>query len=262
LSGVSASFRFLFFSVHKLTNRDTSWLISKRKQKEPEFPPPDAIQKLEAHVEALLTLTMRATARFFFLRPMLTDQVLHDRINGERTVAAFEGLRNWLYWGLVLELSKICSDDDNRSPSIIRVTEKLKNVHLRKQLEDKWVKQNREPGEDEEPLRVQFNREYSDYLCLANKTLSTHSVGGYKDIRDKLIAHNELRWSGSRYDFYDVKDAGLTIGDERRLLETLQELAHQLLRIVRGVDFTWETALHNDKKRARDFWGLADQCGN
>src|SRR6267378_2707342 len=59
---------------------------------------------------------------------MLANQKLHDRINKEGNAHAFERLRLWLYWSLVQQLSNICSDTDDRSPSIARVTEKLKKI--------------------------------------------------------------------------------------------------------------------------------------
>jgi hypothetical protein len=217
----------------------------------------ERIAKLEAEVEALFDLTLRAYARFIFLRPMLTNQELHDRIGKQAKAIGFQQLRSWLYWGLVQELAKICSDKDPRSPSIMRLTQKLRNVELRKRLEAKCLKNNREMGE--EPIRVSFNEAYEDFQKRAEEMLSSHSVGGYKTIRDKLISHNELRvsrQSTTGYDFFDVKESKLKYGDERRLLETLQVLTDHLLLVVRNVDFSWESFFRNEKQVARDFWEL------
>ena len=138
-----------------------------------------------AKLEALFDLMTRAYQRFSFLRTMMTDQELHDRINKEKKVIGFERLRLWLYWSLVQQLSNICSDRDDRSPSIATVTEKLKNDQLRKQLEEKSVKKNREMGEAE--IRADFNRVYSDYVRRAEEMLSSRSVGGYKKIATSLF---------------------------------------------------------------------------
>jgi hypothetical protein len=70
------------------------------------------VEQLEAEVEALLDLAMRASQRYAFLRPMMTDQELHDQINKEEKAHGFNRLRNWLYWSLVQQLSNICSDRD------------------------------------------------------------------------------------------------------------------------------------------------------
>ena len=214
----------------------------------------EQIKKLEAEVEALQTLTILAYQRFIFLRPMLANQELLDRINREGKVRAFEQLRYWLYWGLVQQLSNICSDRDERSPSITTVTRKLKDdVHLRKQLEKNYVKKDRE-------LEEEFNRVYSEYLQRAEEMLSSRSVGGYKTIRDKLVSHNELRQSPQSptgYDFYDIKHAKVKIGDERKLLETLQVLVTDLLLIVKTVDSSdWDSIFQHEEEVARNYWEL------
>jgi hypothetical protein len=205
-------------------------------------------------------LAIGAYQRFFFLRPMLANQELLNRINREGKISAFKQLRYWLYWGLVQQLSNICSDRDKRSPSITTVTRKLKDdVHLRKQLENKWVKNIREF--EEAQVRADFERAYSDYLQNAEEMLSSRSVGGYKKIRDKLVSHNDL-WqsplSPTGYDFYDVKDANVTIGDERKLLETLQVLVNGLLLIVKNVESSsWDEIFQQEEEVARKYWELS-----
>jgi AbiU2 len=213
----------------------------------------DQTKKLEAEVEALQTLTIRAYQRFIFLRPMLANQELQNRINGEGKVRAFEQLRYWLYWGLVQQLSNICSDRDERSPSITTVTRKLKDdVNLRKQLEKKWVKNGATPAD--------FDHTYSDYLQRAEEVLSSRSVGGYKKIRNKLVSHNALGrspMSPTGYDFYNLKDANVTIGDERRLLETLEALVNSLLLIVKNVHSTLDSIVQQEEEVARKYWELS-----
>jgi hypothetical protein len=130
----------------------------------------------------------------------------------------------------------------------------LKDGQLRAQLEEKCLK-NRLLGEAE--VRADFNRAYSCYLQRAEEMLASPSVGGYKQIRDKLISHNELRRKSNGYDFYDVEDADVKFGDERKLLETLQVLLNDLLLIVRNTSNTWENFRDDFEKIARDFWGIS-----
>lgn len=217
----------------------------------------EGIAKLEGEVEALFDLILRAHARFILLRPMMSNQDLLDRIAKEAKAVGFRQLRNWLYWALVHELAKVCSDKDPRSPSIARVTRKLRDAELRKQLEANCLKNNREMGE--EPVRASFNEAYEDFQKRAEEVLSSQSVGGYKKIRDKLISHNELRLSPESrtgYDFFEVKHARVKYGDERKLLETLKVLIDDLLLIVRNVDFSWDSFFRNEEQVARDFWDL------
>jgi hypothetical protein len=217
------------------------------------------IAKLEAEADYLLDLTIRAYQRFSFLRPMLGDEKLHERINKEGKARGFNRLRLWLYWSLVQQLSNICSDKDKRSPSIATMTEKLKDdqlqpdlpamkgpgvAPLRTQLEEKCLT-NRLLEEAE--VRADFNQTYDDYLRRADEMLSSRAVGGYKKVRNKLISHNDPR--------FDVKDAKLKFGDERILLETLQVLTKQLLLIVRNTDFSWQSVLQREADIAQEFWG-------
>ena len=210
------------------------------------------IEKLEVEVEALWQLTMHACGRFAFLKPMMRNKVLLRRIRREQRGEGFARVRNWLLWGLVLELHKISSDDDKRTPSIKTITLKLKDAGLRTQLEDTYAKGNRDV--EEAVLRAEFNRLYSKYLRRAKAMLSSQSVRGYRTIRHTRIAHNQLQKSGS--DFFDIKDAKVKFGDERRLLSKLQGLVKLLLLIVRRVDFDWGTAVRIEEKAARKFWQL------
>jgi hypothetical protein len=212
------------------------------------------VEKLEAEVEALFSLTTRAYSRFLFLRPMLASEKLTKRFGEQRKGVAFNRLRQWLYWSLVQELSKICSDNDSRSPSIAAITRKLKDSEVRSHLQQKCVTKNREMGE--ERVRTDFNASYDHYLQHADELLSSHSVGGYKTVRDKLISHNELRRSATGYDFFDVRDAKLKYGDERKMLETLAQLIEDLELVVRNVSFDWSSWFRNEKKFVGDFWDV------
>ena len=80
-------------------------------------------------------------------------------------------------------------------------------------------------------------------------------AGGYRTIRNKLIAHNELRKDGQ---FHDVKDERLKYGDERALLKTLRELVTDLALIVQNTDVesAWNTSGQWDDEIASTFWAL------
>jgi AbiU2 len=218
----------------------------------------DAIKKLESQVEALFTLTLNAFGRFRFLRPMLDNRKLLDRIEQENKADGFNRLRNWLYWALVLELAKLCHDNgkQKRAPSIYAIREKLKNPELVQALEDKDAKNNREMAESAE-LRKEFRTICTRFCENADRMLSEAVAGGYKTIRDKLIAHNELRKDGK---FHEVKDEKLKYGDERKLLTTISELVTDLELLVRNTDVqsVWSSTVRFDQEMVCDFWDLND----
>jgi hypothetical protein len=216
----------------------------------------DTIAKLESQIEALQSLTLSAFERFWFLQPMLDDRQLLDRIEQQNKGAGLNQLRNWLYWSLVLELAKLCHDNDKqkRPPSIYAVREKLSDPVLVQALEDKYAKSNREMA-DADALRAEFRTIYARFCERADRMLSEHVAGSYKTIRDKLIAHNELRKDGQ---FHDVKAEGLKYGDEHALLKTLQELVTELMLLVRNTDIqsVWSSCLLYYRDIVSDFWSL------
>src|SRR6266404_577622 len=181
----------------------------------------EKIAKLEAEVDSLLELTIRANDRYIFLRPMLANRHLNDRVDATRQGRGFDRLRNWLYWALVQELIKICSDNDPRTPCIAKMRAALRDAVTLKALEDKYSKNNREMA-DEAELRSEFQRIYRHFEQCSDEILLSNTAAGYKTIRDKLISHNELRKTVEGYSFFDVKVAKIKYGDERLLLETVR----------------------------------------
>ncbi|HEY1768885.1 MAG TPA: hypothetical protein VGG02_01350 [Chthoniobacterales bacterium] len=215
-----------------------------------------AVAKLEAQVDALEELTLRAFNRYLFLAPMLTSGELASRMNDERNGNLFVQLRGWLYWGLVQELAKICLDRDEKSPCISSIRSNLADTPgLLNFLEQKYTNNIHGIGSVEE-LRCEFQREYGKFDTKAQQLLESNVVGGYKTIRDKLISHNELRKQGERYQFHDVAEENLKYGDERQVLETLRELVILLLLLVKNADTNWDSYLNTTENLVRRFWRI------
>jgi hypothetical protein len=66
----------------------------------------ERVAKLEGQVNSLLNLLIRAYAKFLFLRPMMVNDQLNQRISSQERGVCFKQLRNWLYWDFILELVK------------------------------------------------------------------------------------------------------------------------------------------------------------
>lgn len=216
----------------------------------------DTIHKLKAHVDALEDLTLRAFNRYLFLKPMLTSEPLIARINGENNSDYFERLRGWLYWGLVQELAKICRDKDQKSPSVSAIQRKLVEVPgLLTALEEKYIANPNGIGSEIE-RRSDFKLTYREFDRKATELLESNAVSGYKTIRDKLISHNELRKQKTDYEFHQVQENRLKYGDERVVLETLEELTRALLLLVSNVDTNWDSYLSSTESLTRRFWHI------
>jgi hypothetical protein len=121
----------------------------------------EQIAKLEGEVEALFELILRAHARFIFLRPLMSNKDLLNRIAKEAKGVGFRRLRNWLYWALVHELAKICSDATTRSRMEPRGRERHRWAKPRGRME-LWEKrhrrQSREGSGEEAGTRPSFKQ--------------------------------------------------------------------------------------------------------
>jgi hypothetical protein len=215
----------------------------------------ETIAKLESEVDSLLTLTLTAYERFLFLRPMMVHKGLNERIESEGKRLGFERLRNWLYWALVQELIKICSDNDRRTPCIANFRKQLRDKKTLSGLEDKYSTNNKAMF-SEEDLRSEFRSIYSGFQQRSDEMLSSNATSGYKKIRDKLISHNELQKSESGYSFFDVRLTGIKFGDEWRLLQTVRSLVDDLMSLIRNTDFGWQRSLDPATKIVCHYWQI------
>lgn len=107
-----------------------------------------------------------------------------------------------------------------------------------------------------EVLRSEFRAAYTEFDQKAKQLLESNTVVGFKTIRDKLISHNELRQEKGTYQFHQVQSSNLKYGDERKVLEILQELTITLLLLMKTVDTNWDSYLTTAESLAWRFWDL------
>ena len=228
------------------------------------------IVKLAEQTESLFVLLLRAYAQYLFLRPMMVDVELIARHGAAGKRSGFEGLRLVLYWAFILELVKICDDSDPRTPSISRLMKELENPQLLALLEDRRSRHTLPPiegetvgyrrlrqAEEDEFWRHRFRETHSRLVARAGALLSSPALAGFKTVRDKLVAHNELRQNpDGRYALYDIGNLNLKFGDERALLEQAREVVDGLNSVVRGVSFSWESFFEPEERDIRQFWEL------
>jgi len=231
------------------------------------------IDKLEGHVKALLTLLIQAYSQFLFLRPMLGNLSLITRIGIEGKAAGFERLREILYWSFIQELIKVCDDADDRTPSIRRILEELSDPQTLGAVENKYVQMlprirlvngvvhDTYGPHEEEQGKKHFASLYSRVTKNTEELLGSLAFKSFRDVRHKLIAHNELRKTEDGYDFFDITPLKITYGQERILLEKAREVIDDLNSIVRNASFDWDSLLTSEHKDACDYWGIECNIG-
>lgn len=229
----------------------------------------DTIAKLEAEVQSLLGLLTRAYAQFLFLRPMMVNERLIKRIGSQEKGVGFRQLREWLYWGFIQEIVKLCQDLDARTPSIRKLRNALEDDSTLQALKEKYSRRsppqiegldqpviNQLQKQEESELRSAFDETYRRFRKSSGELLSSHALAGYKTIRNKLIAHNELCESDAGYSFFDIKVLNLKYGQERHLLEAAKEIFDDLDSLVRNASFSWDSFFEQETRDVCKFWDI------
>jgi hypothetical protein len=229
---------------------------------------------LPDQVDLLFGLFLRTYALYLYLRPMLVNSQLIAHYGTPKRRAGFEELRNALYWTFILELIKICDDPDTRTSSIVQIRNALRNPDVVVGLENKAspLRLPKLPTESSEMwkilaeaeatgMRERFRRTLTQTIDAADKLLNSAALKGYRAIRNKRIAHNELvRDELGVYGFFAIDDLKLKYGDERVLLELTREVMDGLNSIIRGTSFTWSSFFEPEERDVRGFWGI-DEIG-
>jgi HEPN superfamily AbiU2-like protein len=228
----------------------------------------ERIVELQAHVESLQDSLLRAYEKFLFLRPMIVNEGLNQRISAEGRGVCFQQLRDWLCWDFILELVKICDDSYETTPSIRQLKKALADTETLRALKEKY---SRPPallkGMDEQTaqylqkrevqeLQSAFDDVYARFQKHADELLSSSARAGYRTIRNRLIAHNELLKTDAGYDSFDIKELGLKLGQERKLLEAVRKIVDDLDLLVRNASFDWKSFFQIHEKNVCIFWKI------
>ncbi len=200
---------------------------------------------------------------------MMVNDRLIERIESEGRGPGFSQLRNWLYWDFIQELLKICDDTDHRAPSIRQLKRELDDTETLRILKEKYSRriwphihgEKRQIAQyfqkrEEFELGSAFDDTYRRFKHNSAELLASKALAGYRTIRHKLIAHNELRKSIAGYTFLDLKDLKLKYGQERKLLEMTQSVVDDLDLLVRNSFFVWDSFFEQEKKKVCKFWEI------
>ena len=228
------------------------------------------ITKIEAHTENLLNLFLGAHTVLAILRPMNIDQELVSRFSRENRSAGFDAIRHVLYWNLIQELVKIVADKSDHAPSIHNLRTHLAVPEIKARLEDKysvWAS----PGKESDPPDVKefwkhrneqselerrevFNSTYKRAMKESAELLDSTALAGMKEVRNKLLAHNELKLQNGCYRFIDIQGYGLKYGDEKVLLEEATRVFDSFFVLVNHASFEWDRSKEGMEQDAKLFW--------
>lgn len=110
--------------------------------------------------------------------------------------------------------------------------------------------------EEQLVLHNEFDETLRTFGNASDSLLASDALAGYKTIRDKLIAHNELCHTSERYGFFDITVLKLKYGQERELLEQAREIVDAIELLVRTCSFAWDSFVEREIADVCTFWNI------
>lgn len=213
---------------------------------------------------------MAAHAQYAILRPMMCDQKLLMQIGHSDKKIGFDTIRFALYWNLVQQLVMIVADEGDRVPSIHNFRRHFEDSQVKRLLKEKFsvwpspasdscpdelaMLLKREEQEDEKKRRALFDFLYDKVMKESTALLDCNATLGMKSIRDKLLAHNELKFRSGTYRFVEPKDFGLKYGDEVEVLEKATLVFDDFFVLTTQTYFDWNEFKSITARDAKQFW--------
>ena len=228
---------------------------------------------LEGHAEHLLDGLLWLKKKHTIFRPMMDKQLRTWRGSGKQW-PGFITIHMTLFFSCALDIANLGLDDDERTPSIAKIVNKLKkNITVRQELRRRYAV-TVFPVIDEEQKdqahmaiihdleqqwaaewEARFDEEYEQLLSLWKKLKGSRPLKAFKEIRDKLAAHTDLVYVDGVYKpLLDIGTLGLTWGDTTMTIHQMKKIIELINRLVRRAGFDWDSLEEQNYQAATAFW--------
>jgi AbiU2 len=231
------------------------------------------LSDLKAEIELLSTLLESAYIDYLFLRPVMSDAGLKNRMEKEGKLEGFNQIGEALYWWFIQQLVKIWDDRDSqdRHVSIRKILRNIADYRIVQQLEDRHARWMMPHGElpdpetfnsikkrEQQEQRDEFRSRLDRVLSKGAALLTSEPLQAYRRVRNKLIAHTEVHKGEAQLKRYPIENLRLKFGTERELLRNTIRIVHELQSLVCGVDFSWESLRSLYEPDVAAFWEVAE----
>lgn len=233
----------------------------------------DQIRRLDAHASHLLNGFLDLRAKYALLKPMLLDKDLAERTRGDR-VRGFILLRHTLFLSCAQDVAKLCTDTDNRTPSVNKIVDALEDEALRSRLREmfsvrepnQWDNQNNEDDphiraslaefdrRDEEERRTQYDNLHVELTQEWNELSSSEAFQSFRVIRNKVSAHMEIRLVDNEYRAQDIEQLGISFSDLGDTIDSMESIVELIGLTVRSCNFAWDSYHTQMTTMADAFW--------
>jgi AbiU2 len=211
----------------------------------------ERIQKNEAHMGHLLDTFLQLREAYALLDPMLFEQKVVETFGWGKKARGFQVIRASLSDSCILNLVAILDDKEN-TPCVKKIFLALDDASFRDALRDKFAAQYDDPSEG----KVKFDDTYNAGLKRWTSLKASGKPTAFKTIRDKLIAHKELKKNGDEYERLDLAPLGLKNNDIRKVLDELEEIIYCINLLVRRAGFDFKGSNKHYKRDSSAFWQL------
>ena len=230
----------------------------------------DQITKLKAHTDHLVNSYIGLLRKYSFLKPMIFDSSVAKKYGDNEKRLGFETIRITLLYSSIQDVVNLCFDSHKTTPSIIRIIGILAKPDVHKALRAEhttWsmdhqnnvsnqIKLALEKLEEAEKQKrgVEFDQHYKRVLEKWDVLQKDKAVIAFKEIRNKLTAHLELKKVDGEYKSMDVEALGIKWDDLGRILEELEEVVIALNLLIRNAGLYMEGVYETLDSAQKAFW--------
>lgn len=227
--------------------------------------------KIEALASHLLDGFLQLREKYELLEPMLFDRAVIDARGSGVSARGFNTLKHTLFLGCAQDIANLALDWDKRAPSICNILRALADEPIREELRERfavWVIPSVE--EETDPLiaeaiqrieqreqlqrRSQFDDLHAEFISRWATLSATHVLAAFRELRDKVSAHTEIRQVADKYVPIDIGALGIKWGDIKATIEAMERLVELCGLLVRNASFAWDSLDSQLKKSSKGFW--------
>jgi AbiU2 len=214
-----------------------------------------ALSKIRGHTEHLLDLHIGLRNKYTLLSPLLPGGfVFEEKRTGPATLG-LDVLRVSLFLSCVQDLVKATVDKDKRAPSLLNIMFMLADPSICDILRRTYAESGSKSADED--MRVDFDSTNAQLQDDWQHLQHTTQLNSCQLIRNKLIAHTEVRLADSSYSLLDISSLGLKWTDVGALMLQLEDIVVALNKIVRCSSFDFDDLNAKLNRAQVEFWSRA-----
>lgn len=229
------------------------------------------LAKIQNHASLLLSAFLGLRLNYGLLAPLLGDPGLPVYVPPPgQLLNGLSALRNTLFFSCVLDVVKLSWDEDRRTPSAMNIVHVLRKPEFVRTLKDNppypfVIPRESNDAMYEESLRQieagrRAEREFQidDQIgeLLQRWTAYDNDVfkPAFTELRDKHIAHLEIRVRNGIYEPINVNELQVVRADLGRAIRDLADIVVLLNQIVADAEFAMPEATRAFDEHGQRFW--------